>query len=131
MSTTTGSRTLAGIDISVLDHPTVTVDALRADAAAHPITIAERTVSELYTAAAAAEVQRLRSGFAEHDDIDVLTQGAAAFIDAAAVLRCLADKLGDRERAVRARWARLADDLTREAGALTLTSDRVTAGRAR
>lgn len=130
MANNTG-RTLAGIDISVLDHDTVTVETLRADADRHPITVAEQTVSELYTAAAAAEVERLCTGLAEYDHDDVLVQGSAAFIDAAAVLRCLADKLGDREPSVRDRWARLAENLTREAGALTLAADQLTGGRDR
>lgn len=125
------ARTLAGIDISVLDHDTVTVETLRADADTHPITVVQQTVGELYTAAAAAKVERLRTGLAEYDDEDVLAQGAAAFIDAAAVLRCLADKLGDHELSVRDRWARLAEDLTTAAGALSLAADQTTGGRAR
>lgn len=123
------TRTLAGIDISVLDNQTVTVDTLHADAADHPVTLAEQTISELYTAAAAAEAERLRTGLAERDVDDFLAQGSAAFVNAAAVLRCLTDKLRDREPAVRERWKQLAADLTREAGALALAADQLAAER--
>lgn len=123
------SRTLAGIDISVLDKSTVTVDTLHTDAADHPVTLTEQTLSELYVAAAAAEAARLRTGLAEHDVEDVLTHGSAAFVNAAAVLRCLTDTLGAADPAIRERQRQLAADLTTEAGALALAADQMAAGR--
>ncbi|MFP5379939.1 MAG: hypothetical protein ACLGHP_09365 [Vicinamibacteria bacterium] len=123
------SRTLAGIDISVLDRSTVTVDTLHADAAEHPVTVTEQTLGELYVAAAAAAAERLRTGLAEHDVEDVLARGSAAFVNAAAVLRCLTDTLGAAEPAVRERRRQLAADLTTEAGALALAADQMAAGR--
>ena len=121
-------RTLAGIDVSVLDQEVLTIADLRVDAAQHPVTLAAQTVCELYSDAASRRIdQTVPYLEALAEDGSALTDGSSALVDAAAVLRCMSAHAGDQHVEETERWRRLADDLAQIAGAFQLAGDRLAA----
>ena len=115
-------RSVAAVDVPVLDSPTMTVSDLFADAAGIT-TSAANTVSELFTAQADAIAAAATAALADTTAPVALVQGAAALVDAAGTLRFLAEHVGPAHPPTRERWQQLAAELTRDAGALMLTRD--------